>query len=283
MKYKATIEKADSFTAVLMTQNGYPVYDIMVPSTPGYCRASGIAFYVEDDKILKEFEDLDTEERKLFLISKPEYIKPVQDIFKYSPEMRHPMPLAYNHLLYDFERTIKMGNYGCTHLIDEGKLLIFHQNEVFHKAGYKLNSQKDFNELNDEIEALVFKQYKEGSIKPDGEVSGKALERLKAKNPVIFKEMTQYQAKTLEVIKSFKNELLDSCRLTYDKEEYLVIHMEINKNVYDINVAKESKEMLSYSSNGKKEEFKNVHDLIVSLYSAISNNKLNNFIKKAKI
>ena len=106
MKYKSIIEKADDFSAVLMTENGYPVYDIMVPSTQNYCSASGMAFYTEDDKLLKEFSSLDTQERKAYLIANPQYVKNIIEIFKESPEMNHPMPLAYNHLLPDFENTV---------------------------------------------------------------------------------------------------------------------------------------------------------------------------------
>lgn len=283
MKYKELIEKADNFTAILLTQNGYPVYDIMVPTNPGYCRASGTAFYVEDDKVLKDFKNLNTKERKEFLLENEQYIKKVDDIFKTSPEMRHPMPLAYTHLINDFEGTVKKGNYGCTHLIEDGKLLIFHQNEVFYKTGYKRDIEKNFIELYDEISTLVSKAYKEGKITPEGEISGNGLARLKAKNPSIFKEMNAYQSNILEIIKSFKNEMLDVCRLTYDKEDDVIVHLEINQNSYDINIPKEKKQLISYSLDDKKTEFKNVHDLIVGLYSEVSNKKLNNFIKKQKL
>lgn len=282
-KYKKIIENADDFSAVLMTQNGFPVYDIMSPTKPGYCSASGLAFYVEDEKVLKEFEQLHEKERKEFLIANTQYVQTIGEIFKASPEMRHPMPLVYNHLLYAFEDTVKKGNYGCTHLLEDGKLLVFHQGQVFNQTGYKIDTKKPFNDLYDEIENLVAKAYKAGKIMPEGEISGKALDRLKSKNPVVFKQMSKHQNKTLDVLKSFKHELLDSCQLTYDKEEDLVVHIKINQNSYDVTVPKTAKEAMSYSNNSVKQEFKNIHDLIVSLYSEVSNKKLNNFISKAKI
>lgn len=283
MKYKSIIEKADDFSAVLMTENGYPVYDIMVPSTQNYCSASGMAFYTEDDKLLKEFSNLDIKERKAYLIANPQYVRSVIDIFKESPEMNHPMPLAYNHLLYDFEGTVKKGYYGCTHLISDGELLIFHQSQVFQKTGYKLDSRKSFSDLNEELESLVANAYKQGTITPEGKISGKALERLKSKNPDIFKEMSQYQNDTLYILKSFKNELLDTCRLTYEKKEDLLIHLEINNKVYDITVPKEFKQALFLSVKNVHQEFKNIQEVIISIYGEITSNKLNSFIKKSKI
>lgn len=283
MKYKATIEKADSFNAVLMTQNGYPVYDIMVPSNPGYCRASGLAFYTEDEKTLKEFSDLDTEKRKEYAINHPDSIKYVTDIFKNSKEMTHPMPLAYNHLIFDFEGTIMKGYYGCTHLVEGDKLLIFHQNKVFSKTGYRLDNRKEFNDLYEEIQNLTIKAYKEGIITPDGEIQGKALERLKSRNPEIFKEMTKYQAKILDVLKSFKNELLEDCKLTYEKEDWLKVNIQINNKNYVVNIPKTNKENLKLTMNENIQEFKDAHELIVEVYKDFSNQKLNSFMKKIKI
>lgn len=283
MKYKATIEKADNITAVLMTENGYPVYDIMVPSKPGYCTASGLAFYTEDEKMLKEFSELRTEEQKQYLLSHPDSIVHVHELFQKIPEMRHPMPLAYNHLLNDFEKTIRHGNYGCTHFIESDKLHVFHQNQVFHKTGYKINNHKETNELYDEIETLVAKLHKSGEIVADGVISGKALERLKARNPEVFKEMTKNQAQVLDILKSFKNELLDHCRLTYDKGQEFIIHIEINNKSYDVTVPAKAKQSLSLTIDNDKKDFKNIHDLIVVVYEEISKNKLQHFIKKMKV
>lgn len=283
MKYKSTIEKTDNFSAVLMTNNGYPVYDIMIPSRPGYCSASGLAFYTEDEEMLKKFSKLDTEERKEYALKHSENIKTVSDIFLHSSEMRHPMPLAYNHLVYAFEETVKKGNYGCTHLIEGNKLLIFHQSSVFHKTGYKLDSKKDFNDLYTEIQNLVAKAYKEGTITPDGEIHGKALERLKAKNPEIFKEMSKHQSATLDILKSFRNELLDQCKLTYNKEESLIVNLEINNKNYKISIPKSKKELLSLNINEEEQLFPNVHELIIEIYNSVNQNKLNSFMKKLKV
>lgn len=283
MKYQAILDKADSFNAVLMTQNGFPVYDIMVPSTPGYCRASGLAFYTEDEEVLKKFNDYDTKQRKQFLLENPDYIQNVEKILKNAPEMNHPMPLAYNHLVYNFEQTVKNGNYGSAHLLENDKLLIFHQSQVFHKTGFKISEHKDFNELYDSMQTMLYKAYKEGKITPDGSVSGKALQRLKAKNPAMFKEMTPYQEQTLEILKSFKNELLESCKLSYDKGDSLVINMQINQKNYVIDIPQNDKELLTLTINEAPCKFKNIHNVVVDIYKDYSENKLNTFIKKIKI
>lgn len=283
MKYTSTIERADSFNAVLMTENGFPIYDIMVPSNPGYCRASGIAFYTEDEEVLKKFQDLGTKERKAFLLEHPEHISSVQDILKKSPEMRHPMPLAYNHLVYGFEETVRKGNYGSAHLIEGDKLLIFHQNQVFHITGFKINNHKEFNDLYDSMQSMIEKAYKEGKISPDGSVSGKALQRLKAKNPDMFKEMTEYQEKALEVLKSFKRELLEHCKLVYDKGDSLDVNMEINNKNYIINIPQKNKDNVKLSINNHIQEFVNINDVIIEVYKDYSQNKLNSFMKKMKM
>lgn len=283
MKYKSTIERADSFNAVLMTQNGFPIYDIMVPSNPGYCRASGMAFYTENEDVLKKFQDLDTKERKEFLLDHPEHISSVQDILKQSPEMNHPMPLAYNHLVDAFEQTVRKGNYGSAHLIEGDKLMIFHQTKVFHITDFKINNHKEFNDLYDSMQSMIEKAYKEGKISPDGIVSGKALERLKAKNPDMFKEMTEYQEKALDILKSFKRELLEHCKLVYDKGENLAINMEINYKSYIINIPPKSKDDVKLTMNNHIQDFSNINDLIVEVYKDYSQNKLNNFMKKMKM
>lgn len=283
MKHKTTIENADSFNAVLMTQNGYPVYDVMVPSKPGYCRASGLAFYTEDEAVLKSFQDLDTKQRKEFLLNHPEHLMSVQDILKHSPEMYHPMPLAYNHLVYSFQDTVKKGHYGSAHLIEGDKLLIFHQSQVFHKTGFKINEHKEFNELYDSMQNMLYKAYKQGRITPDGTISGKALQRLKAKNPDMFKEMTQYQEQALEVLKSFKHELLESGKLSYDKGESLVVNLQIKNKNYVIDIPAKDKELLTLSINDNPSKFKNINDVVVDIYKDYSENKLNSFIKKIKM
>ncbi len=283
MKYKATIEKADSFNAVLMTENGFPIYDVMVPTRDGYCSASSIVFYTEDENLLKEFKDLSTEKRKEFLYNHPESVKTLNEVFSYSKEMHHPMPLAYNHLLYDFERTIRQGNYGCTHLIKDNELLIFHQSSLFARTGYKINNHKEFNDLYDELEKLVVTEYKEGKIQPDGVIKGKAVERLKSKNPEIFKELSKYQDNVLDVVKTFKYELLDHCRLTYDKSDDLIIHLEVNEIKYDIKVPKNAKENIELICNHEREELKNVTELIDNIYEKVTHNRLTNFKAKMKI
>lgn len=283
MKYKATIERADNFTAVLMTNNGYPVYDIMVPTRPGYCSASGIAFYTEDEEVLKTFSKLDTEERKEYLLKHPENIKTVSDIFFKSSEMRHPISMAYNHLVYAFEDTVKKGNYGCTHLIEGDKLLIFHQSSVFRKTGYKIDNTKEFDDLYTEIQNLVAKAYKEGTITPEGEIHGKALERLKAKNPEMFKEMSKYQSKTLDMLKSFKNELLDHCKLSYHKEDNLLVNIEINHKTYSLSIPKSKKELLSLKINDEEKLLPNINELMIEIYNDVNQNKINSFMRKMKV
>lgn len=288
MKYKSKIQNADHFNPVLMTQNGYPIYDIMIPSKPGYCSASGIAFYTEDEKILKAFQDLNTEERKIFLMKHPEYVKPVQDIFKESPEMRHPIGLAYNHLVDTFEQTVRKGSYGAIHLLEDDKLLIFSIMNFRCATGFVFNQDEDmyeFDEIYNDMKPIISKAYKEGKIQPDGIITGKALERLKSKHPDVFKEMSKHQKAILDILKSFKNELLgqESSKLLYENGVNLIVNMEINNKNYIITIPKKSKNNLILNSNNDIQEFNNINDVIIEVYKDSSQNKLNSFIRKMKM
>lgn len=74
-----------------MIENGFPIYDVMVPTRDGYCSASSIVFYTEDESLLKEFKRFNTEKRKEFLYNHPESVKTLNEVLviqKDTPSIR---------------------------------------------------------------------------------------------------------------------------------------------------------------------------------------------------
>ena len=198
MKKEKALEKFTEVQYFLTSQNGYPVFDLMLPlKEKGYVGASNIVFYTEETKKIKEFNQLRTQEdQQNFFKENLQYIHNLSELTKNGLQlMTNKESMAFYHMNTPthLEKTLREHFYGVLHLMLNDKIVLFetHSPNSFKGANeenidfsyvlkdqYKLidlNEEKHYMHLQKELKAL----YEQGKIKPVGQLIEKSFTKVK--------------------------------------------------------------------------------------------------------
>jgi hypothetical protein len=286
------LDKVTEINANVTSKNGYPIYDFMTPSYPsdghgdrlsGYVSATGKAFYTENDEVLKQFRDCkDIEEQKAFIQKNPKFVVNFRDI----PQMDHHAQMAYHHLKSHEARknTMEKKYYGCAYLVEENKVLIFHQTRLPEIYGNNVNLNDKHEFKNASLKLLDL--YESGKAKPEAEITDGAFEKLKAtlKNYVVVPKLEKEHElkKEIETFIGFMNNFQVKFDINYDNTKEVKITMESGDNKKEYSITKSSKPGYVKVSD----EQVSMNNLLKDIYidSQILDSKIDLFLgKKPKV
>lgn len=245
------LDKITEIHATVTSKSGYPIFDFMTPSYPsdghggrlsGYVSATGKAFYTEDDDILKQFRDCkDLEEQKAFIQKNSKCIVNFRDI----PAMEHYTQMAYHHLNSHESRknTMEKKYYGCAYLVEEDKVLIFHQSRFPEIYGNNVNLNDKHEFKNASLKLLDL--YESGKATPEAEITDGAFIKLKStlKNYVVVPKLEKDHElkKEIETFIGFMNNFQVKFDINYDNTKEVKITMESGENKKEYSITKSSK------------------------------------------
>lgn len=282
-------EKVSEIRVNCLSKNGYPIFDLMIPSYPsdgyggrlsGYISASGISFYTEDEKVLSQFNKaLDYNNVKdaiEFMKLNPQTIQRTQDI----KTMDGSEQLAFGHLINERSRqeTLKRGYYGVAHLVLEDKVVVFRQGDP--KISSIFKSDKDLNdpiELN-KAQQTLYQLWEEEKIKPEIIFEGLAAKRLKqALNG------SSYEHKLfslIELVQDFSREF--SIPMKIKSPDATQLELELHSHNFHIKATQNDKVILTVNSIAE-ENPKSYAQVIDKIYTMTYGQKLENFMNKKKL
>lgn len=296
MKIPKNVTEINSVT---MSTGGYPVFDLMCPSYPsdghggrlsGYVSASGIAWYTEDDKLLKEFskirmgKDSTTEDELKFIEKHSECLIEYHKI----KIMDHHAKMAYSHLSSEESRkeTFAKKYYGVAFLVSDDKFLIFHQGnpeirEFFNSCDMTKKSEVKRAQLH------LLEVYQAGKIKPEGEITDGAFFKLQEemKDFVITKisEKEHVMKKEMSFLVDFSNEFNIKMDMKYIDKSTIIITLEQNQPSIDYEIKRNDENKLEIKNEGSKvwKEIK-FNDLLTTIHndSKIVEESIHNFVMK---
>jgi hypothetical protein len=285
-----TLEIATEINSTLLSNNGFPYYDLMLNSRQrGYVSASNVVFYTENEDILNNFNTLvnkretTIEDEKQFFLENKKNLMTLQDAKKISTEMRHPLSMAYNHLMSDKEGTIAKAIYGSAHLIVEDKVLIFYQSGL--GLDSILRNDSSFEEKYEEIQKKLKKMYDNGDIKPDGEIiEGADKKLINNLNGFFYYQNNEYQKNIGNILKEFKRELTKDINMeTSFVNNNLNVEFKLKNSIIKLEIPKEKSEGIRIFQNGAIGIYKDINQLIIEVYKRINEDNINQFVKKIKV
>jgi len=287
-------KKLDHVTEIsinLTSQAGYPIYDLMEPSTAKdargqsmshYVSATGTVFYTEDPAILKEFSKIpDVQSQKDFMLAHPQCLMNESHV----KAMDYKAALAFGHLkdTKSYSTMLKNKSYGCAHLVKEDKLLLFYQNSQALDRAY--GAQVDLTNGHEFKTASLklLEQFEAGKIAPDAEIAGAAflkIQPLLSRSVHIGKlEKPHGLKKEIETLIGFSNHFnvplgLDyknenEVRITTGEKIHLLFKDSDNKRLLIGNP--EAVEMVSHIT---------LSDLLKMLHAQCNNQKIDNFVNQ---
>lgn len=299
MNKKKIIEKTVSVDKYLCSIDGDYVYDLMqkILVNNGHGQklerwgATGTVFYTKDENLVKELNKLrydgDLVKLKEFLIAQQEHVHELQDLYKDGLKlMRDKELLAFNHL-YNPENakdTLKNNHYGCAHLVEDDQILIFYQNLMPIRDFYtnkNLNVQKNYTEA----QAGLLKAYKAKKVEPDGKFVGGALD--KVMNSLLdmnYLSLSKYQKEMVLLLTEFNdNVLVDTKFHTKLESNKHIASFNQGAKTIKVEIPKEKNEEFIVNSNGATTNIKKLADLLSHVNTEISQQNVNNFLKKRKM
>jgi hypothetical protein len=232
-KHEKTLINFVQLTPNYTSENGYPIFDLMVNSSqPGYVGASNVVFYSEDDKKVSELIEVmhDKEKARQFLEENITDVSMLQDLHKVGiKEMDYSAQLAFRNLSGKggVKAALKKVTYGTAHLVRNGEMLIFHQSKspvasLFGGYGEKkdMSSLESYTNMQTELGRL----YDSGKAKPEATIKGKAFEKLfKEMNGMEYHKLNDYQkdnflmfqefAQTIEI--TMKGDMKDTPKIIF--------------------------------------------------------------------
>lgn len=181
----AKIPSFCEISCVDISNNGYPVFDLMRDSQPGYVSSTYITFYTEDDAILAEFGQIrDTYEDKspevrAWLEAHSEFVMPLGTVREKVGFLENAM--VYRQLTSNLAHNMKQQNACFAHYIDDqGRCHVFSRNRFSSKINslYELPISHDPSRILIEAHALLKNLHQKGEIAPFVTYSGKAVDRI---------------------------------------------------------------------------------------------------------
>lgn len=213
MKKEKALEKFTEVQYFLTSQNGYPIFDLMLPlKEKGYVGASNIVFYTEEIKKIKEFNQLRTQEQQLAFFKEN-----IQHIYDFSELKNNGLQLMSNKESMAFyhmntptrlEKTLREHFYGVLHLMLNDKIVLFETYSASSLKGFAeepidfsyvlkdkhklidLNEEKHYMHLQKELKSL----YEQEKIKPVGQLTGKSFKKVKK----VLEEKMYYKFEEME-------------------------------------------------------------------------------------
>lgn len=299
MNKKKIIEKTVSVDKYLCSIDGDYVYDLMqkILVDNGHGQklerwgATGTVFYTKDENLVKELNKLrydgDLVKLKEFLIAQQEHVHELQDLYKDGLKlMRDKELLAFNHL-YNPENakdTLKNNHYGCAHLVEDDQILIFYQNLMPIRDFYtnkNLNVQKNYAEA----QAGLLKAYKDKKVEPDGKFVGGALD--KVMNSLLdmnYLSLSKHQKQMVLLLTEFNDNVLVDTKFhtKLENNKHIASFTQGTKTI-KVEIPKEKNEEFIVNSNGATANIKKLADLLSHVNTEISQQNVNNFLKKRKM
>lgn len=213
MKKEKALEKFTEVRYFLTSQNGYPIFDLMLPlKEKGFVSASNIIFYTEESRKIKEFNQLRTREQQLeFFKENPQYLHDLSELRNKGLQlMSNKESMAFYHLNTPtrLEKTLKEHFYGILHLMLEDKIVLFETYNITSFEGLDeepidfsyvlkdknklidLNEEKHYMHLQKELKSL----YEQEKIKPVGQLTGKSFKKVKK----VLEEKMYYKFEEME-------------------------------------------------------------------------------------
>lgn len=299
MNKKNIINKTVSVDSYLCSVDGDIVYDLMQHTYRDngygqkllYWGASGNVFYTKDETVLKELNELrsngDIEKIKEFLTNNQKDIHSLEELKKNGVKLMKEKEFhAFRHLSTPeaCKDTLKNNNYGCAHLIEDDKILIFYQNHLSIKdvcTNKNLNIQKNYQASQEGL----LKAYKAGKIEPDGELTGGALD--KVMNSLLdmnYVSLSKYQKEMVLLLQEFNDNILvnTSLHTKIDNNKHIASFTHVKKTI-KVEIPKEKNDEFIIQSNGSSTNVKKVADLLSYINKEVSEQNVNSFLKKRKI
>jgi hypothetical protein len=293
------IEKTVSVEKYLCSIDGDYVHDLMqkIYVDNGHGQklerwgASGNVFYTKDEAVVKELNkiryDGDLVKLKEFLITHQEDIHELQDLYQKGLKLMNDKELlAFNHLSSpeNAKDTLKNNHYGCAHLVEDNKILIFYQNQMAIRDfcnNKNLNIQKNYAEAQ---EALL-KAYKAKKIEPDGKFVGSAVD--KVMNSLLdmnYLSLSKHQKEMLLLLTEFNDSVLVDTKFhtKIENNKHIASFKQGEQNL-KVEIPKEKNEEFIVSSNGTTTNIKKLADLLSYVNTEISQQNVNNFLQKRKM
>lgn len=199
----------------LFSENGYPIYDLMIPNPhdlTGYPKISSVIFYTENEITLNDFLDIHKNQDlncvKTFLKQQPQCVNKVSEFKKVGlKEMSYPMYTAFKNLLTldKLKHTYQHNSYGVANLVVNNEILIFNHigNGNIGQLFDKLAKQKSatIKEKYAFLQEGLLILYTKKIIEPDTKIMGKAFNKIM---PLLsqLKDYTlnHYQEETIRLV-----------------------------------------------------------------------------------
>lgn len=290
--------------AYAISKNGYPIYDFMIPYYPdnghgqklsGYVKASGIAFYTEDESVLKEYRNLKNKnlgenesslsrlkEEIDFLNGLTKYLKKSYDI----ETMDSKAMMAFSHLSDEKSRkeSFKKGYYGIAFLNDGNSLMIFPQNHP--SLGSVFNEDLNDSEKFHQAQKKLLNAYQEKLIEPETKITNGAYQKLKKElKDFLTPHSSEHPLfEEIALLKAFKKDYATQMDIEIRADQVVLVQFkEINKTYQIRPNANKSKIEL------KEAEFKNwkainFSDFLKTIYldNNLIDKTISNFITGTK-
>lgn len=231
----------------VISKNGYPIYDLMVPSYPsdghgdrltGYVSATYTVFYTEDESILKQYNELrgksDNFQQELDFLSKyPDCFMKDNEV----PKMESNVQLAYSHLssTKSIQETLKKKYFGCAFLIENDSLLIFHQNSLpIYNKDQDLTDKHEFKQASLKLLEL----YETGKAVPEGRITDGAFRQIKGllKDYVVVPSLEKNHElkEEIQIVIAFVNNFQIKMDVDYSdvKQAHLTLKTSVHEKEY---------------------------------------------------
>jgi len=298
MNKKRAIEKTVSMDNYLVSIDGDLIFDLMQNTTRDngygqklpYWGASGNVFYTKDEALKKEAKEVsfsgDIEKVKEFLINNKDNIHEL-DVLKQNglKIMNDKQIKSFKHLSTSelAKDTLKNGHYGCAHLIEDNKVLIFFQNQLPIREYFEKNLTipKYYREAQ---EALV-KAYKANKVKPECELTDGALDKvMNSLLDIHFNKLSQNQKDMVLLLQEFNNNVLTNS--SFNTEIVDLKHIATFKkgsNTINIEIPTNKGEEFVIDYNKKETKVTKISELLSFVNNELAQQDVNNFLKKRKI
>jgi predicted nucleic acid-binding protein len=299
MNIKNIINKTVSLDNYLCSVDGDRIYDLMqvVYADNGHGQklerwgASGTVFYTKDEKLAKQAKEIsynnDLEKTKEFLTQNKEHLYQLQDLYAKGLKLMNDKEFhAFKHLSSPelSKDTLKNNTYGCAHLIEDDKILIFYQNHISIREfcnNKNLNIQKNYHEA----QAALLKAYKAGKIEPDGQFVGGAVDKvMNSLLDINFVNLSKYQKEMVLLLTEFNDSILVDTKFhtKIEKNKHIASFTQGEKTI-KVEIPESKEQDFVVSSDGEIENIRKLSKLLSYVNKEIAQEKVNTFLKRKKM